>query len=86
MVKPQFEVGRENVGSGGVVRDPDVRAHAAETVSRAIEATGVGVRAATDSGVPGPKGNREMFLHVSSQTSPDSANADALIAAGVVRA
>jgi len=62
MVKPQFEAGREHVGSSGVVRDPDVRAAAVRKVADAIAATGGVVCDACDSGVPGPKGNREIFL------------------------
>lgn len=84
LVKPQFEVGRERVGSGGVVRDPGLRAEAAKEVSRAVEATGAGVRNAADSGVPGPKGNREIFLHVTPQTAPEPSGADALIEAAAV--
>jgi len=62
MVKPQFEAGREHVGSSGVVRDPAVREAAVHRVADAISAAGGVVRDAADSGVPGPKGNREVFL------------------------
>jgi len=62
LVKPQFEAGREHVGSSGVVRDPAVRAAAVRRVADAISASGGVVRDAADSGVPGPKGNREVFL------------------------
>ncbi len=62
MVKPQFEAGRQHVGSSGVVRDPDVREAAVHRVADAISAAGGVVRDAADSGVPGPKGNREVFL------------------------
>ncbi len=83
LVKPQFEVGRGRVGSGGVVRDPRDRAEAVRSVCRAIEAQGDGIAAAVDSGVPGPKGNRETFLHVTSDGSPDPAGADELVRAAV---
>ncbi|NNL65344.1 MAG: TlyA family RNA methyltransferase [Myxococcales bacterium] len=62
MVKPQFEVGRERVGKGGVVRDDRDRAEAVAAVREA--AAGVGYRCAgeADSQLAGPKGNREVFL------------------------
>jgi 23S rRNA (cytidine1920-2'-O)/16S rRNA (cytidine1409-2'-O)-methyltransferase len=63
MVKPQFEVGRERVGSGGVVRDPRAREDAVRGVIEVIEATGGRVVGTADSGLPGPKGNREVFVH-----------------------
>lgn len=62
LVKPQFEAGREHVGGSGVVRDPAVRAAAVRKVAAAIAAAGGVVCDACDSGVPGPKGNREIFL------------------------
>jgi 23S rRNA (cytidine1920-2'-O)/16S rRNA (cytidine1409-2'-O)-methyltransferase len=63
MVKPQFEVGRERVGAGGVVRDPEAREDAVRGVVGAIEAGGGRVLGTADSGLPGPKGNREVFVH-----------------------
>jgi 23S rRNA (cytidine1920-2'-O)/16S rRNA (cytidine1409-2'-O)-methyltransferase len=62
MVKPQFEVGRERVGKGGVVRDPALRAEAVMTVASAAEQRGWGARAVTTSPLPGPSGNVEFFL------------------------
>jgi 23S rRNA (cytidine1920-2'-O)/16S rRNA (cytidine1409-2'-O)-methyltransferase len=62
MVKPQFEVGRERVGSGGVVRDPDLRASAVTGVAEAAAALGFGVAGLTRSPLPGPSGNVEFFL------------------------
>lgn len=62
LVKPQFEAGRAHVGSAGVVRDPEIRRQAVRSVADAIAAAGGTVRDAADSGVPGPKGNREIFL------------------------
>jgi 23S rRNA (cytidine1920-2'-O)/16S rRNA (cytidine1409-2'-O)-methyltransferase len=62
MVKPQFEVGRERVGSGGVVRDPQAREDAVRAVIGVIEAEGGAVLGTADSGLPGPKGNREVFI------------------------
>lgn len=62
MVKPQFEVGKELVGKGGVVRDPDVRADAVVRVADRAAARGWGTQAVTTSPLPGPSGNVEFFL------------------------
>ncbi|GIG25799.1 TlyA family RNA methyltransferase [Cellulomonas denverensis] len=64
MVKPQFEVGRERLGSGGVVRSPDLRCEAVEAVGRRAEELGLGVRDAVASPLPGPSGNVEYFLRL----------------------
>ena len=65
LVKPQFEVGRDHVGKGGVVRDDALRAEAVDGV--AATAAGLGRRelGRVDSAVAGPKGNREIFLWIS---------------------
>ncbi len=63
LVKPQFEAGREAV-KGGVVRDPEVHRSVVRNTAEAArdwDAETVGV---VDSGLPGPKGNREFFLHL----------------------
>ena len=62
MVKPQFEVGREHVGKGGVVRDPRLRRKALVSVGEAALALGLVVLGYASSGLPGPKGNRESFV------------------------
>jgi 23S rRNA (cytidine1920-2'-O)/16S rRNA (cytidine1409-2'-O)-methyltransferase len=62
MVKPQFEVGREGVGRGGVVRDVALRRSALVEVARAGEALGAAVCGFAPSGLPGPAGNRETFV------------------------
>lgn len=62
MVKPQFEVGREKVGKGGVVRSDEDRALAADQVRVCAEGLGYEAVGQADSRVPGPKGNREIFL------------------------
>ena len=62
MVKPQFEVGKDRVGSGGVVRDKDTRAEAVRHVAEAAAELGLGVRGITASPLPGPSGNVEYFL------------------------
>lgn len=68
MVKPQFEVGKDRVGAGGVVSDPELRADAVLAVAhRAAELAWhtVGV---TASPLPGPSGNVEFFLHLRATT------------------
>ncbi|HET8592754.1 MAG TPA: TlyA family RNA methyltransferase [Solirubrobacterales bacterium] len=62
MVKPQFELGKERVGKGGVVRNPDDRRDAIRQVAAATEAAGLVVRGLAPSGLPGPKGNLETFI------------------------
>ncbi|MER6941982.1 TlyA family RNA methyltransferase [Nocardioides sp. NPDC127514] len=62
MVKPQFEVGKDRVGKGGVVRDPVLRAEAVNAVAAAAARRGWGARAVTTSPLPGPSGNVEFFL------------------------
>ena len=64
LVKPQFEAGREDVGKGGVVRDPDVRRRVLRDVAVAALAWPARTAGVVDSGLPGPKGNREFFLHL----------------------
>ena len=59
MVKPQFEVGRERVGKGGVVHDPVLRREAVAAVARSAGASVCGF---APSGLPGPAGNRETFV------------------------
>jgi 23S rRNA (cytidine1920-2'-O)/16S rRNA (cytidine1409-2'-O)-methyltransferase len=64
LVKPQFEVGREEAArSRGVVKDAAVRARAIEGVVEETRAAGFDVLGTTDSSLPGPKGNVEAFVH-----------------------
>ena len=62
LVKPQFELGRERVGRGGVIRDASDRREALLSVAAAATELGLAVRGLAPSGLPGPKGNRETFL------------------------
>jgi 23S rRNA (cytidine1920-2'-O)/16S rRNA (cytidine1409-2'-O)-methyltransferase len=62
MVKPQFEVGKEGLGKGGVVRDPALRADAVIRVAGEGAARGWGTVAVATSPLPGPSGNVEFFL------------------------
>lgn len=61
MVKPQFEVGRDQLGSGGIVGDPALRATAVDGVARAAAELGLGVRGVIASALPGANGNIEVF-------------------------
>jgi 23S rRNA (cytidine1920-2'-O)/16S rRNA (cytidine1409-2'-O)-methyltransferase len=71
MVKPQFEVGRDRVGSGGVVRDEAARQDAVRGVIDVIQERGGRVIGTTDAGLPGPKGNREVFVHCADAGAPE---------------
>ena len=62
LVKPQFEVGRERVGKGGVVRSAEDRRSALVDVGMAARQLGAGVLGYVSSGLPGPKGNLETFV------------------------
>lgn len=64
LVKPQFEVGRGQVGKGGIVRDPGQHAAAVEQVRAAAEALGCTVLGVTESPLLGQKGNREFLIHL----------------------
>lgn len=68
LVKPQFEVGRENVGKGGVVRDDEQRLAALERVASAARDAGFVVVGHADSPIHGPSGNREILLVVRKPT------------------
>ncbi|MCL1900179.1 MAG: TlyA family RNA methyltransferase [Promicromonosporaceae bacterium] len=65
LVKPQFEVGRQRLGAGGVVRDPALHATAIREVAAAAAEHGWQVEAVVPSPLPGPAGNREFFLALS---------------------
>jgi 23S rRNA (cytidine1920-2'-O)/16S rRNA (cytidine1409-2'-O)-methyltransferase len=85
LVKPQFEAGRAEVGRGGVVRDEEVRRRVVREVAAAGLRWGAETVGAVDSGVPGPKGNREVFLHLVHREQPELPDdIDERIAAAVV--
>jgi 23S rRNA (cytidine1920-2'-O)/16S rRNA (cytidine1409-2'-O)-methyltransferase len=64
MVKPQFELGRQRVGRGGVVRDPADRCEAVVSVADWCRSIGLTLLGVSPTGLPGPKGNLETFLHL----------------------
>jgi 23S rRNA (cytidine1920-2'-O)/16S rRNA (cytidine1409-2'-O)-methyltransferase len=70
MVKPQFEVGRERLGAGGVVREPEHRVQAVLEVARAAEAIGRGTAGVVASPLPGPAGNVEFFVWLRRDAGP----------------
>jgi 23S rRNA (cytidine1920-2'-O)/16S rRNA (cytidine1409-2'-O)-methyltransferase len=70
MVKPQFEVGRERLGTGGVVRDPALRGEMVLTVARAAAELGWGTAGVVASPLPGPAGNVEFFLWLRRDAPP----------------
>jgi 23S rRNA (cytidine1920-2'-O)/16S rRNA (cytidine1409-2'-O)-methyltransferase len=83
LVKPQFEVGKGNVGKGGVVRDPQLRIAAVTAVAAAAAGLGLGVAGVTASPLPGPSGNVEYFLWLRRGASPlDEAELARAVAAG----
>ncbi|UQU67303.1 TlyA family RNA methyltransferase [Couchioplanes caeruleus] len=83
MVKPQFEVGKERVGSGGVVRDPLLRAEAVVDVATAAAGQGLGVAGVAASPLPGPSGNVEFFVWFRRGAPPvDAERVRAVVAAG----
>ncbi len=70
MVKPQFEVGREQVGAGGVVREPALRSAAVRRIADVAQGLGYGAAGVVASPLPGPSGNVEYFLHLRRGAGP----------------
>lgn len=70
MVKPQFEVGRERLGRGGVVRDPGLRAEAVVSVAQSAGTLGWGTAGVCASPLPGPAGNVEYFVWLRRDAPP----------------
>ncbi len=83
MVKPQFEVGRERLGAGGVVRDPVLRETAVLDVVAAAAQRGAAVRGVVASPLPGPSGNVEYFLWLRPGSADRDPGADELVRAAV---
>ncbi len=70
LVKPQFEAGKEEVGKGGVVRDLGIRRRVVREAAEASLNWHARVAGVVDSGLPGPKGNREIFIHLVNDAEP----------------
>jgi 23S rRNA (cytidine1920-2'-O)/16S rRNA (cytidine1409-2'-O)-methyltransferase len=64
LIKPQFEVGKGEVGKGGVVKDPALHQKVIERISRFSRGLGLKVLGVVESSLLGPKGNREFFIHL----------------------
>jgi 23S rRNA (cytidine1920-2'-O)/16S rRNA (cytidine1409-2'-O)-methyltransferase len=79
MIKPQFEVGKQRLGSGGVVRDPQLRGEAVLEVVRFAAEHGLGLRGVVASPLPGPSGNVEYFAWLRPGGSTDVAAAEELV-------
>ena len=89
LVKPQFEAGRERVGKGGVVRDPEVHVSVLVAVGSWLAERGAAVLGICDSGHPGPKGNVEYFIYFCEAGEPlpaAPADLEAAAAAAVAQA
>ncbi len=80
MVKPQFEVGRERIGSGGVVREASDRRWALVSVARALSDVAA-ILGFASSGLPGPKGNRETFVWLAEPGRAGALDEDGIAAA-----
>jgi 23S rRNA (cytidine1920-2'-O)/16S rRNA (cytidine1409-2'-O)-methyltransferase len=83
MVKPQFEVGRERLGAGGVVRDPGHRADAVLDVARSAAELGWGTAGVVASPLPGPAGNVEFFLRLRRDAAPGEDRLAGMVARAV---
>ena len=84
LVKPQFEAGRGEVAKGGVVRDVEVRRRVVREIAGAALEWGGETVGVVDSGLPGPEGNREVFLHLVHRERPHLlTDIDARIAAAI---
>src|SRR5919201_143562 len=82
LIKPQFEVGKELVGKGGVVRDPALHQQVVARLARYTVLRGWHIFGVSASPLRGPKGNREFFLHLSSH-GKTAANVETLISRAV---
>jgi 23S rRNA (cytidine1920-2'-O)/16S rRNA (cytidine1409-2'-O)-methyltransferase len=84
LVKPQFEVGKGQVGRGGLVTDPELHRSCLQAVAGQAQAIGYGVRGACASPITGAEGNREFFLHLAAGEATLGPEAiDAMMASAV---
>jgi 23S rRNA (cytidine1920-2'-O)/16S rRNA (cytidine1409-2'-O)-methyltransferase len=85
MVKPQFEVGKDRLGAGGVVRDPELRIDAVCGVLEAAAQSRRGVAGVVASPLPGPSGNVEYFVHLRADVERDAAVVEAAVRTAVAQ-
>lgn len=71
LVKPQFEVGKDEVGKGGVVRDPVLHQKVIDRISQFSRGLGLKVLHVIESSLLGPKGNKEFFIHLKKENRED---------------
>jgi 23S rRNA (cytidine1920-2'-O)/16S rRNA (cytidine1409-2'-O)-methyltransferase len=86
MVKPQFEVGKDRLGSGGVVRDPELRAEVVLDVLAEAARLGLSVHGVVASPLPGPSGNVEYFVWLrqsAGESTVETADVDQLVRTAV---
>jgi 23S rRNA (cytidine1920-2'-O)/16S rRNA (cytidine1409-2'-O)-methyltransferase len=83
LVKPQFEVGRDDVGRGGIVRDPALHRRAVETVAETAIAAGFALLGGCPSPLPGAEGNMEFFLLLGAAAAPGEGLDPAALAAAI---
>ena len=72
LIKPQFELEREDIGKGGIVRDPELHERAITGVRHAAESLGMAIQGVAPSRLPGAEGNQEYFLHAKKLTKVES--------------
>jgi 23S rRNA (cytidine1920-2'-O)/16S rRNA (cytidine1409-2'-O)-methyltransferase len=77
LVKPQFEVGKEKVGKGGVVREDHLREEAVTSVLESASTHGYALEKRADSRISGPSGNREIFVLLTRRPAENSPHAPA---------
>lgn len=83
MVKPQFEVGKERLGSGGVVRDTALHAETVKTVALSAIDNGLVIHSVAPSPLPGPAGNVEYFLYMTKGKGKGVNDLDSAIAQAI---
>jgi 23S rRNA (cytidine1920-2'-O)/16S rRNA (cytidine1409-2'-O)-methyltransferase len=83
MIKPQFEVGRQRLGKGGVVREAADRRWALSEVARSAREAGAAVLGFASSGLPGPKGNQETFVWLGEAGRPGALDEAGIVAAAL---
>jgi 23S rRNA (cytidine1920-2'-O)/16S rRNA (cytidine1409-2'-O)-methyltransferase len=77
LIKPQFEVGRGQVGKGGVVRDGEKHREVVASIKAIAESLGLAVMGVTESPILGPKGNREFLIHLEKAAGKTGVETDA---------